>query len=145
MIEKIKTRAERVHAVVRETEYEEPTMMNDDSEQTELPAIGDEVLVNVTPSVRSDQKWMQVGNVLAVRQDTTGLIVGTIKLVRPMTTEENARGWQTDDRWNSCDVDAVYNQFIRRMACDCARVSDLARAAWAKCWETDCKCDEQQH
>jgi hypothetical protein len=110
--------------------------MSDDSEPIELPCIGIEVPVVITPSVRSDKTWKQFGKLLAARRDPIGLVVGTIEISRTMTDEENPQRWLTDEAWVGCVVDAVFNPYSADWRAT-RPASDLATAVWAKCWETD--------
>jgi hypothetical protein len=100
--------------------------MGEVNSQLVMPNVGDEVRVSICPSVHSDEKWMQVGSLLAVRQESFGLIVGNIQITRKLTAEENTGRWLTTDEWPGCEVTAVYNPYSNdwratRTVCDRAK------------------------
>jgi hypothetical protein len=102
----------------------------------DLPAIGEEMKVRITPSIASGQTWVQFGNLLAVREDTTGLIVGTIRLAGVIRSRQYSDGLRSDNRWGGCEVDAVYNPYSNNWRAT-RPVCDQAKAVWAKCQEAD--------
>jgi hypothetical protein len=98
-----------------------------------VPNVGEEVLVNITPSIRSDRKWMQFGNVLAARQDPIGLICGTVQITRKMTAAENPDGWQSDGLWTGCVVSVVHNPYDNHWRAT-QPVCGRSKEVWCNVW-----------
>jgi hypothetical protein len=116
-------------------------MSNDDSELTKRPALGDEVVVILTPNIKTDRKWAQLGKLLATRREPFG-IIGTVEITGALAAEENPHGWLTE--WQGCVVAAVFNKYCNTWQATCP-ICDRAKAVWARCWETDCTSDEHEH
>ena len=104
-------------------------------EELKVPSVGTEVLVRFTLPVSSDQYWRQYGNLLEVRADPIGLVVGTVEITRLMTAENNPRGGP-GDKWTGCIVNAVFNPFSDDWRAT-RPVSDRAKEVWYTVWEEE--------
>ena len=71
------------------------------NDSSAIPKVGDKVTVIIRPSIRSDQRWLQVGKLLATRCEPFGLIVGAVEVTEELAAEDVPHGAERRhmDRW----------------------------------------------